>query len=105
VQGLLGALIPGVLFMTYKVGGNLRLRVVGGLLAAFGVVSMRWDYNFSALTTVISYDPFTPTVKYISYTPTWQELAVLVGVLSYWLLGFVLATRFLPFHSKEDHVH
>jgi Ni/Fe-hydrogenase subunit HybB-like protein len=105
VQVLLGALIPGVLFMTYKAGGNLRLRIVGGLLAAFGVVSMRWDYNFSALTTIISYDPFTPTVKYISYTPTWQELAVLIGVLSYWLLGFSLATRFLPFQSKEDYIH
>jgi len=105
VQILLGALIPSILFITYKVGGNLRLRVVAGFLAAFGVVSMRWDYNFSALTTAISYDPFTPTIKYISYTPTWQELAVLVGVLSYWLLGFSLATRFLPFHSKEDHTH
>ncbi len=105
VQILLGSLIPGVLFVTYKVGGNLRLRVIGGILAAFGAVSMRWDYNFSALTTDISYDPFTPTVKYISYTPTWQELAVLIGVLSYWLLGFVLATRFLPFQSKSDHAH
>lgn len=104
VQILLGALIPGILFVTYKVGGNLRLRVVGGLLAAFGVVSMRWDYNFAALTTKISYDPFTPTVQYISYTPTWQEMAVLVGVLSYWLLGFSLATRFLPFSSTK-HTH
>ena len=75
------------------------------MLAAIGpvicVFLLRWTYNFSGLIASISYDPFTPTVQLNSYIPTWQEWAVGIGVISYWLIGFSLAARFLPFKAKE----
>ncbi|MCB8923385.1 MAG: polysulfide reductase NrfD [Ardenticatenaceae bacterium] len=104
-QVLIGALIPGFTLITYKPGKNLRLRVVVSLMAAFCVVIMRWNYNFSGLIAAISYDPFTPTIKVGSYVPTWQELAVGLGVISYWLLGFSLAARFLPFYDTHGAEH
>jgi Ni/Fe-hydrogenase subunit HybB-like protein len=41
-------------------------------------------------------------VQLNSYVPTWQEWALGIGVISYWLLGFSLAVRYLPFYSKKE---
>jgi nitrate/TMAO reductase-like tetraheme cytochrome c subunit len=45
-------------------------------------------------------------IKLNSYIPTWQEFALGTGIISYWLLGFSLAARFLPFstqHAGDKH--
>jgi len=105
-QILFGAVIPGFVLLTFRKGGNLRLRILTCALAVLGVVLTRWDYNFSGVIASITYDPFTPTVKLNSYIPTWQEFALGTGIISYWLLGFSLAARFLPFsnqHAGDKH--
>jgi Ni/Fe-hydrogenase subunit HybB-like protein len=65
------------------------------------------------LIAQITYDPFTPTVILNSYSPTTTEWQVGMGVVSYWLIAFSLAARFLPFkgddhhhkdHPKEEHL-
>jgi Ni/Fe-hydrogenase subunit HybB-like protein len=104
-QVFLGAVFPGFTLVTYRPGKNLRLRVLAAGLAVFCVASMRWDYNFSAFIASISYAPFVPEVKRSFYTPTWQEIAVGAGVISYWLLGFSLAARFLPFYDPKADEH
>jgi Ni/Fe-hydrogenase subunit HybB-like protein len=100
-QILFGAIIPGFVLITYREKGNLRLRILVGLLAVLGVVLTRWDYNFAGVIASITYDPFTPTVKLNSYIPTWQEFAIATGLISFWLLGFSLAARFLPFTDRH----
>jgi Ni/Fe-hydrogenase subunit HybB-like protein len=104
-QVLLGSLFPGFTLLTYKKGKNLRLRIVAALLAVTCVIIMRWNYNFSGFIARITYDPFTPEVVESFYAPTWQEIAVGLGVISYWLLGFSLAARFLPFHDPKGNSH
>lgn len=104
-QVLLGSLFPGFTLLTYKKGENLRLRIVAALLAVICVILMRWNYNFSGFIARITYDPFTPEVIEGFYAPTWQEIAVGLGVISYWLLGFSLAARFLPFHNPKADSH
>jgi len=104
-QIIFGAVVPGFVLLTYNKGGNLRLRTVVAMMAVIGVILVRWDYNFSGVIASITYDPFTPSAKLNSYLPTWQEYFVGAGVTSYWLLGFSLAARFLPFYTRhhEDH--
>lgn len=97
------ATLSGSILLAAKRIKNFRVLMVAAALPVFCVISMRWNYNFAGLIASISYDPFTPTVKLHSYLPTWQEIAVATGVISYWLMGFSLATRFLPFHSTEQH--
>ena len=87
--------------MAYRKGCNLRLRILTRALAVLGVVFTCWDYNFSSVIASITYDRFTPTVKLNSYIPTWQEFALGTGIISYWLLGFSLAARFLPFSNQR----
>ena len=102
-QVLFGALIPGAILLSYRKGGNLRLRLLAAAFAAASVVIMRWNYNFAGSMAYIHYAPFVEQVKLATYSPTWQEYAVATGVVSYWLLGFSLAVRYLPFKSPEHH--
>ncbi|MBE9524117.1 MAG: polysulfide reductase NrfD [Chloroflexi bacterium] len=96
------AIISGAILLSAKRIRNfkvLMLAAVGPILCVF---MLRWTYNFAGLIASISYDPFTPTVQLNSYIPTWQEWAVGIGVISYWLFGFSLAARFLPFKAKKS---
>lgn len=97
------ALIPGTILLMAKRIRNFRILMVAAALPAFCTVLVRWNYNFSGLIASITYDPFTPTVVLNSYAPTWQEWAVASLVISYWLLGFSLAARFLPFQKTKHH--
>jgi len=100
-QVLFGALIPGAILLSFRKGGNLRLRLLAAVFAVVSVVIMRWNYNFAGSMAYIHYAPFVEQVKLAAYSPTWQEYAVATGVISYWLLGFSLAARYLPFKSPE----
>jgi menaquinone reductase, integral membrane subunit len=97
------ALIPGFMLLYARRIRNIRLLTAVALLPIFCTILLRWNYNFSGLIASITYDPFTPTVVLNSYTPTWQEWAVGIGVTSYWLLVFSLAARYLPFHGPDHH--
>ncbi|GAB4493719.1 MAG: hypothetical protein Fur0016_30010 [Anaerolineales bacterium] len=104
-QALLPAL-AGALLLAAKRIRSFRILLVLATIPIFNAILMRWNYNFSGLIASISYDPFTPTVILNSYTPTWVEFAVGGMVISYWLLLFSLAARYLPFerqHQGEAH--
>jgi Ni/Fe-hydrogenase subunit HybB-like protein len=101
VGQVLFALIPGLILIMAKRVRNFRILMLAAILPAFCTVLVRWNYNFSGLIASITYDPYTPTVVLNSYAPTWQEWAVASLVISYWLIGFSLAARFLPFRSAE----
>ena len=101
-QVLFGTVSGGMLLAAKRIK-KFRYLIVAALLPVACVIVLRWNYNFAGLIASITYDPFTPTVKLHSYIPTWQEIAVGTGVISYWLLGFSLAARFLPFRSLVAH--
>jgi len=98
------AIISGTILLSAKRIRNFKVLMLAAIGPILCVFMLRWTYNFAGLIASISYDPFTPTVQLNSYIPTWQEWAVGIGVVSYWLFGFSLAARFLPFKSKVlDH--
>jgi Ni/Fe-hydrogenase subunit HybB-like protein len=95
------ALIPGSIMLSAKKVKNFRILMLCAVSLSFCAVLLRWNYNFSGLIASITYDPFTPTVVLNSYTPTWQEWAVAGLVICYWLLGFSIAARYLPFKNPQ----
>ncbi|HEB64147.1 MAG TPA: hypothetical protein ENJ02_01205 [Chloroflexi bacterium] len=101
-QILLGVVAGFVLLYAERVK-NWKVLGFTAALPVILIVVLRWDYNFSGLVASFSWDPFTPTIWLHSYTPTWQEWAVATGVISYWLLAFSLAARYLPFQSTMHH--
>ncbi len=99
------AAIPGFILLNAHRVKNIRLLSIVAILPIICTILLRWNYNFSGVIASITYDPFTPTVVLNEYIPTWQEWAVAIGVISYWLLGFSMAARFLPFHSNAHAKH
>jgi Ni/Fe-hydrogenase subunit HybB-like protein len=82
---------------------NFRVLMTASFFLVFAAALTRWNYNFTGLIASITYDPFTPGVILNSYTPTWVEFSVGTLVISYWLLMFSLAARYLPFQSTKEH--
>ena len=97
--------IAGLILLYARSIGNFRYLLAAATIPVFATVLTRWNYNFVGLIAATSYDPYTPTVRLFSYTPSWVEFAVATMVLSYWLLAFSLATRFLPFHGERHTEH
>ena len=97
--------LAGVILLSAKSIRNFRYLFAAAIIPVFAAVLTRWNYNFVGLIAATSYDPYTPNVRLFSYTPTWVEFAVASLVLSYWLLTFSLAARFLPFHGEKHTEH
>ena len=96
-------IIAGSILLAAKQIRNFRLLMAVSAFPILAAVLTRWNYNFAGLIASISYDPFTPNVILNSYTPTWVEFSVATLVISYWLLMFSLAARYLPFQSMKEH--
>ena len=99
-QALLPA-IAGALLLSAKSVKNFRYLMTASVIPIFAAILTRWNYNFAGLIATPTYDPYTPTILINSYTPTWVEFAVGTLVISYWLLMFSFAARYLPFQSKH----
>jgi molybdopterin-containing oxidoreductase family membrane subunit len=95
--------IAGSVLLAAKTVKNFRYLMAFATIPIFAAILTRWNYNFAGLIASISYDPYTPAVQINAYTPTWVEFAVAALVISYWLLMFSLAARYLPFQSKHEH--
>ncbi len=95
--------IAGVILLNAKKIRSFRILMASAVLPIFATVLTRWSYNFAGLIAGATYDPYTPTVRLYSYTPTWVEFAVGTMVIAYWFLTFSLATRFLPFQNGSEH--
>lgn len=99
-QALLPA-IAGSILLAAKSIKNFRYLMAASVIPIFAAVLTRWSYNFAGLIASPTYDPYTPVIRVSAYTPTWVEFAVGTLVISYWLLMFSLAARYLPFKSKQ----
>ncbi len=71
------------------------------VIPIFAAILTRLNYNFAGLIATPTYDPYTPVILVNSYTPTWVEFSVATLVISYWLLMFSFAARYLPFQSRH----
>ncbi len=97
--------IAGAALLAAKSVKNFRYLMGFSVIPIFAAILTRWNYNFAGLIATSTYDPYTPTIRVSSYTPTWVEFAVAALVISYWLIGFSLAARYLPFQSKHHAEH
>jgi Ni/Fe-hydrogenase subunit HybB-like protein len=94
--------IAGSILISAKSVKNFRYLMAASVIPIFAAILTRWNYNFAGLIAHSTYDPYTPVIRLNSYTPTWVEFAVATLVISYWLLAFSVAARYLPFQSKHE---
>jgi molybdopterin-containing oxidoreductase family membrane subunit len=100
-QALLPVIAGAVLFSA-KYVKNFRYLMAASVIPIFAAILTRWNYNFAGLIASSTYDPYTPVIRLNSYTPTWVEFAIGGLVISYWLLVFSFAARYLPFQGKHE---
>ena len=94
--------IAGSVLLAAKSVKNFRYLMAFSVIPIFATILSRWTYNFSGLIATPTYDPYTPIIRVSSYTPTWVEFSVATLVISFWLLMFSFAARYLPFQSKHS---
>jgi molybdopterin-containing oxidoreductase family membrane subunit len=93
----LGIAIPALLFLVPRFNRNPANLVLGGLLAALGVVVNRWNVTVSGLIVPLTYSPGVGIqLQPGSYTPSLTEWGVAVGVIGFALLAFSLGVWLLP---------
>ena len=97
--------LASVVLLNAKRVKNFRYLMTAAVVPVFATVLTRWNYNFVGLIAATTYDPYTPTVRLYSYSPSWVEFAVGTLVICYWLITFSLATRFLPFQGEKHSEH
>jgi len=94
--------IAGAVLLSSRSVKNFRYLMAFSVIPVMATILTRWNYNFSGLIATPTYDPYTPVIRISSYTPTWPEFAVATLVISYWLLMFTLAARYLPYKSAHE---
>jgi Ni/Fe-hydrogenase subunit HybB-like protein len=92
---ILGIIVPMVILINKRTRSQPFWRMLAMLLVVAGVAAFRWDTNLSGLLIVLSYLPGAPSMGYTTYRPSSIELLSGAGIISFGLLAFSLAVRYL----------
>lgn len=105
---LIGIIVPMILLLNSKTRSNRFWRMSALLMVVGGLVAYRWNINLAGALIVLSYLPGQPTVTYASYTPSFIEWMVGLGVIAFGLLVFSLGVRYLRvvdhYIVEEEHI-
>ncbi len=98
---LLGALLPAIIFLWPRTRRNRYALVLAGLLSALGLIVFRWNMTLAGFVVPLDWSPGVADIFPVaSYTPSLIEWGVAIGILSYWLLAWSLAARFLRLYPE-----
>ena len=92
---LLG-LVPAVLLLSRRVRARTGLLVLSAAMACAGVVLNRYVMTIQTLAL-----PSLPFDSFLSYTPSWQEVAAFLAVLGYGVLLYSISFRWLNLFPQE----
>jgi len=99
----LGIVVPVLMFLVPRFNRNPANLVLGGLLAALGVVINRWNVTVSGLVVPLTYSPGAGVqLEPGSYAPSLTEWGVVVGVVGFALLAFTLGAWLLPLFKSQS---
>ncbi len=99
---LLGGVVPVFLLLIRRLRERPGVLLGASLLAAAGLVWMRWDVTMSAQLLRVGYLPGQPVGELATYLPTWVEWATTVAIVALALLLFTWALHLLPVFQWEE---
>jgi molybdopterin-containing oxidoreductase family membrane subunit len=101
---IIGIVIPVILFLTPRFNRNPALLVLGGIMAAVGIVMNRWNVTVSGLFVPLSYSPGTQyELPAGTYFPNLIEIGVAIGIIGYALAMLTLGIKYLPLIGNREH--
>ncbi len=92
---LLG-LVPAVMLLSRRVRARTGLLVLAAAMACAGVVLNRYIMTIQTLAL-----PSLPFDSFLSYSPSWQEIAAFLAVLGYGVLLYSISFRWLNLFPEE----
>lgn len=106
VEIFVGALVPAVILLTPRLRIHDTWILAAMILSIIGIVVNRWNVTLSGLIVPLDWSPGVAEVFAVnSYTPSWIEWGVGVGVIAYGLMAITLGLRFLPLFPDDSEVH
>lgn len=95
----LGALVPAIVYLTPRFRRNRYALLLAGSLSVLGLIVYRWNMTLSGFVVPMDWSPGVADVfDIVVYTPSLLEWGVSLGIVSYWLLAWSLAVRFLKLY-------
>jgi molybdopterin-containing oxidoreductase family membrane subunit len=97
---VLFGLLPAMLLIFRKTRGRRGCLLTAAALACGGVLLNRFVLTVQTLALpTLAFDDF------LSYTPSWQEVATFGGVIAYGVIVYSLSYRYLPLFPEEKEVN
>jgi menaquinone reductase, integral membrane subunit len=98
---VLFGLLPAFLLIFRKTAAHRGVLLSAAAMACLGILLNRFVLTVQTLAL-----PTLPFDEFLSYTPSWQEVASFGGVIAYGVIVYSLSYRYLPlFGSKGDASH
>jgi menaquinone reductase, integral membrane subunit len=98
---VLFGLLPAFLLIFRKTAAHRGVLLSAAAMACLGILLNRFVLTVQTLAL-----PTLPFDEFLSYTPSWQEVASFGGVVAYGVIVYSLSYRYLPlFGSKGDASH
>jgi menaquinone reductase, integral membrane subunit len=89
-------LVPAILLLSRRVRQNTTLLVISATLACAGIVLNRFVMTIQTLAL-----PTLPFDQFLSYSPSWQEIATFLAVIAYGMLVYSFSFRYLTLFPQE----
>jgi menaquinone reductase, integral membrane subunit len=98
---VLFGLLPACLLIFRKTAAHRGVLLSAAAMACLGILLNRFVLTVQTLAL-----PTLPFDEFLSYTPSWQEVASFGGVVAYGVIVYSLSYRYLPlFGAKGDASH
>jgi molybdopterin-containing oxidoreductase family membrane subunit len=94
---VLFGLVPAVLLLHPRTAARRGLLIVAALLVCSGILVNRFVMTIQTLAL-----PTLPFDQFISYLPSWQEVASFGAVIAYGVIVYSVSYRYLPLFPREN---
>jgi molybdopterin-containing oxidoreductase family membrane subunit len=89
-------LVPALLLLSKRMRAKPHVLFGGALLTCCGVMLNRYVMTIQTLAL-----PTLPFDQFMSYSPSWQEIATFVAVIAYGVILYSLSFRYLTLFPQE----
>jgi molybdopterin-containing oxidoreductase family membrane subunit len=93
---ILFGLVPGLILMRKRWRSDMRILLGSALMIVLGIALNRFVLTIQTLALpTLTFD------KFLSYAPSWQEVAAFAAVIAYGVLLYSISFRYLPLFPQE----
>lgn len=93
---ILFGLVPGLILMRKRWRSDIRILLGSALMIVLGIALNRFVLTIQTLALpTLTFD------KFLSYAPSWQEVAAFAAVIAYGVLLYSISFRYLPLFPQE----